>query len=95
MGDNNNNNMDVVDITDNQECFCCLKKLHNGVILSLNTCGHYMCMECSDNWDGASLQEGLNFGCPVCREPMETITVCVGMLFPKGTGSESDPVVVD
>ena len=100
LGDNGNfggrvvKNMDVVDVTNRPECLGCLEQLEDNGVVVVSDCGHFMCLECSNEWEDSTCETGIEFNCPLCREAIETRTICVAKVFPRGTGSAQDPIKI-
>ena len=83
--------LDAVDVTDEPDCAVCLKRLQDNDLIALLDCGHYICLECSDDWEVAADRATT---CPFCQTDIHTRTVCVAKVFPRGSGSGTDPINV-
>ena len=100
LGDNGNfggrvvKNMDVVDVTDKPECIGCFKELEGDGVVVVSDCGHFMCLECSNEWEDSTCETDMQFNCPLCREVIETRTICIARTFARGTGIAEDPIII-
>ena len=85
--------MDAVDITDEPDCVACLRELKDNDLIAVSNCGHFMCLECSDQWEQAATEEAQT--CPLCRASIETRTISVARKFARGAGSAEDPIKIN
>ena len=86
--------LDAVDVTDGPDCVCCLKGLKDNDVVVVSDCGHFMCLECSNEWEDSTCETDMQFNCPLCREVIETRTICIARTFARGTGVAEDPIII-
>ena len=88
---------EAVDITDEPDCVACLRELKDNDLIAVSNCGHFMCLECSDQWEqatrGGENEEAQT--CPLCRASIETRTISVARKFARGAGSAEDPIKIN
>ena len=90
--------MDAVDITDEPDCVACLRELKDNVLIAVSNCRHFMCLECSDQWEQAATEGGENEEaqtCPLCRASIKTRTISVAQKLARVAGSAEDPIKID